>query len=764
MSPKMYYYCTGKHLMNRTAKYLAYIFFIIISIGGVYALFNAKFEFSFEDFFPQNDPDLDYFLEFIEDFETDDNFYLIALENEDGIFDKTYLTQLDSLTRSLKELEHVREVLSLTSLMYPVMTPFGPIVNPAVHPDDVSTYEQDKKVLSEDERFMKTLISEDFSSSIVNLKLSDYMELEASNSIVEKIDSVVQQFDFQEAHYLGRANFQKEMIEMSTNEIIKSSMMASILVLIVMLIIFRKIASIILTMSAIGLAMLGFMFYMYLSGQAFNAMAGLFPILMIIVSTSDVIHLLSKYIDELRKGKTQDEAIKITVRDIGLATLLTSVTTSIGFITLLFSRLQPIKDFGVNAAVGVMIAFGVILLFCWVFFPMFSLHQLANPSKTLNFWERVLGKWYVQTKKYKGRILAGGTLVLILSLIGISLISTNYKLVTNLPIGQKITEDYLYFEKEYAGFRPLEVAVTVKGDRRIDDYDVMQEIVKVEEHVKSYDVIKNVTGYSMIFKSINRMMNGNTTDSYVFPKDSIQYNSYKKFTSFLPKMTSSLLVSKDGKKTRISSRVDDIGAEEVQDRVKSIENWISENTNPDIASYRITGTAMLLDKNMFYVRESLLKGLGFAIVMVSLLMVLLFRNLKLIIISIVPNLLPLLISAGILGFVGVDLEAGIAIVFAIAFGIAVDDTIHFLSKYKLERAKNKTVDQALEVTFKETGKAIIITSIILFFGFMVLFFSIHPPSRSIGILIAVTLVTALIADLYLIPILIRMLVGKKDET
>lgn len=754
--------CTFKPSMSRTGKYLSYLFFVVIAIGGFYSLFNIKFEFNFEDFFPKNDPDLEFFMDFIEDFETDDNFYLIALENEETIFDYDYLTQLDSLTKSIRKLDHVKEVLSLTSLTYPVMTPFGPNVIPAVNIDEPEKYAANRKTLSEDERFMKTLISEDFSSSILNLKLTDNMDLDESNIIVNQIDSVMRQFTFDEVHHLGRANFQKAMIEMSANEIVKSSILAAIIVLIVMLLIFRKTISVILTMGAIGLAMMCFMFYMYLSGQALNAMAGLFPILMIIVSTSDVIHLLSKYIDELRKDKTKEEAIKVTVRDIGLATFLTSITTSIGFITLLFSRLQPIKDFGVNAAVGVLIAFGVILLFCRVFFPMFSLEQLANPEKTLNFWERVLGKWYIQTKQHKGRILLISTGVLLLALWGMSMITTNYKLVSNLPRGHKITEDYLYFEEEYAGFRPLEVAVTVAEGRQVDDYEVMQEIVKVEEYIKTYDVIKNVTSYSMIFKSLNRMMNGNTKESYVFPSDSAVYNNYKQFSQFLPKLTSSLLLSKDGTKARISSRVDDVGAEEVQARVTEIEQWISENTDPNLASYKMTGTAMLLDKNVFYVRESLLKGLGFAILMVSLLMVILFRDLKLIIISIVPNLLPLVISAGILGFVGVELEAGIAIVFAIAFGIAVDDTIHFLSKYRLERGKGKTVDDALEVTFNETGKAIIITSIILFFGFLVLFFSVHPPSRSIGVLIAVTLVTALIADLYLIPILIRMLV-KKDK-
>jgi predicted RND superfamily exporter protein len=170
---------------------------------------------------------------------------------------------------------------------------------------------------------------------------------------------------------------------------------------------------------------------------------------------------------------------------------------------------------------------------------------------------------------------------------------------------------------------------------------------------------------------------------------------------------------------------------------------------------------MLLDKNVEYARRSLLTGLGIAIFIVGFLMVLLFKNLKYLIIALVPNIFPLLFAGAILGFLGIELEAGITIVFAIIFGIAVDDSIHFLSRFKLGRAKGLSVEQAMKNTFLETGKAICVTSIILFFGFMVLLFSVHPPSRSIGILIGITLVTALLSDLFIIPLLIRLFIKEK---
>lgn len=747
--------------MNKVLKYASFLFFGALIFTGIFSTVNAKFDFNFEDFFPKNDPDLDFFLDFIADFESDDNFFLIALENKEGIFEQDYLVKVDSLTKLLGDVSNVKGAISISTLSYPVKTPFGMTAIPAIHPNDPSRYEQDKAQLAADERFMKTLISEDFTSSIVNLKLMDSIGLDASNQIVVSVDSIVQLFDFDNSYYLGRANFQKEMIAMTTTEIIKSTILAGILVLMIMIFIYRRWITIVLTMSAIGLAMMGFLSYIYLSGQSFNAMAGLYPILMIIVSTSDIIHLLSKYMDELRLGKSKDEAIKITMKDIGLATLLTSVTTSVGFATLLFSRLQPIKDFGMNAAAGVMIAFAVIILFCYVFLPMFSFEQLAPKANRLSKWEGFLEKWYQQTKNYSKTIWISSAVILAISLFGISKITTNYTLSSNLPLNAKLTQDYKYFEKVFAGFRPLEVAIEAGPGKKITDYEVMHEIVKVEEHIKTYEAIDNVTGYSMILKSINRMMNGNQASAYTFPKDSATYATYQNFAKMAPKMTNSLLITPDGSKSRISSRVDDIGAEEVQARVVSIEKWISENTDSSLATYKLTGTAMILDKNMFYVRESLIKGLGFAVLVVSFLMVLLFRNFKLILVSLIPNLFPLIISAAIIGFLGIELEAGISIIFTMAFGIAVDDTIHFLSKYRIERLKGKTIEDALHRTFIETGKAIILTSIILFFGFMVMFFSVHPPSRSIGILIAVTLVTALIADLYLIPLLIRALIKQK---
>lgn len=259
----------------------------------------------------------------------------------------------------------------------------------------------------------------------------------------------------------------------------------------------------------------------------------------------------------------------------------------------------------------------------------------------------------------------------------------------------------------------------------------------------------------MLVKSVNELFNFNKPGSYEVP-DSLDYDRIKTFMKQTSIMGSEALISEDRRKTRISSRLKDVGSENIKNISIDIDKWIVANIDSSVVTMKQTGTGLILDKNSEFVRASLLQGLGFAILIVSVLMALLFRRLKYLFISVIPNLVPLVFAAALIGFSDIPLESGTAIVFAIIFGIAVDDTIHFMSKYRMALNKYSDTDKALFVTFTETGKAIIYTSIILFFGFLVMLFSKNQPSVIIGLLISVTLVSAIVADLLLLPVIIRL--------
>jgi predicted RND superfamily exporter protein len=743
---------------NMITRYRNWIIgaFTILALLSVYQIFSLKFSFNFEDFFPQGDPDLEFFERFKEKFEADDNFLLIAVENKEGVFEQEFLEDFDSLGRAIKPLKIVVDIQSVTTINYPIITPFAVVQVPAIHIDDPERYEKDKKILLEDERFAGSLISEDAKSVVLFVKTMDKMSQDEAEGLMDSIRLISNSFGFDAVHYLGRPNFQRELVHMQKREIIVSAAISNVLVIIILFLIFRTFWGTVISMGSVVLGLLLFMGTLGALGRELNAMAALYPVLMVIVGTSDVIHILSKYIDELKKGEAKEAAIWTSIKEIGMATLLTSITTAIGFASLVSSRIYPIRDFGINAALGVIVAYVTVIFFTTAVVSKFDVDQIIKLGRGESFWTKLMEWFNKYTKNNSRKIAFGGLATIIICVIGISLITTNYRIEGNLPKGGEITKDFLFFEKEFVGFRPFEVAVFVKGDYKANDYKVVQEIIKIEEHLKNYPDIQRINSITAIYKSINRATKANRQSAYVMPASESKFNQYNaKYVSKMPDDAVNILISKDEKNTRISGRILDIGADNIRDLTKKIDAWAIANVDTSIIQIKQTGTSLVIDKNAQYVRKSILSGLGLAMFIVSILMVLLFRNLKMLIISIIPNLIPLMIAGAVLGFAGIELEAGISIVFAIIFGIAVDDTIHFLSKFKLARNKGMSVDDAIEITFLETGKAICLTTVILFFGFMVLLFSVHPPSITVGILISVTLFSALFADLFFIPVLIR---------
>lgn len=754
--------------MNNPRRLLIVIAFALLGSLSAFFAFQLKFEFSLDQFFPQGDPDLEFFQQFTREFETDINFLLIGVERKEGVFDQKFLQDFHQFTLQCRNLPHVEETQSLTKIVLPLKTPFGITTRPLIHLDQPLRLATDSARILNDDRFVGQFISEDGTALVVALKTTGSILLEDSEKLITEARKLVNTFNFENTYFLGPAYFQKEMVAMQKREVTISTIISGALVTLVMWLLFRRGWGITVALASIALGMLLFLGLLGVTGRPLSAMAALYPVLMVIVGTSDVIHIMSKYIDELRKGKGRREAILTAIREIGLATLLTSMTTAIGFATLLTSRIQPIRDFGVNAAIGVIVAYVTVIFFTTALLSWFRKDQIIKPGKAQEVWDRIMTWFYHYTKYKTHQVVWGAVIILIVSLYGISKITTNYQLENNLPRGAKITEDFLFFENRFSGFRPMEVAVFAQNGYHADDFEVLLEMEKVENFLKQQPAIKAVQSATTLYKSIHQVYSGNKPESYSMPENEPTFEKYKRLADKLPESGTAILVSKDRSKARITTRVLDIGADSIKTLGEDIDQWIAKNTDPSIATFKRTGTGLILDKNAEYVRDSLLQGLGLAVLIVSLLMAILFRNWRLVIISLIPNIGPMLLAGALLGYSGVELEAGISIVFAVVFGIAVDDTIHFLSKFKLVRGKGYSVDESLRITFLETGKAIALTTIILFFGFLVMLFSIHPPSVIVGGLISLTLFSALLSDLFLIPVLIRWLIpetkiSKKTE-
>lgn len=770
----------------RYPKFIISLFFILSLAGTYLAVNRVQFEFDFEQFFPAGDEDLKFFLEFKERFEPDDNFLLVGIHREEGVFEQEFLKGVLDFSLEARRIEFeapvpdsidhlvytkgtndkgdsiliMRPVLSAQSLLqveYPVKNPFtGFSTIPAIHLDDTARYQKDKQKILADERLVDNFISEDAKTLVVVLKTVDNIGQKAASLMIADVKKLLKEHNFKDHHLLGRAFFQTEIVKLQIREFLLSTVVSFFLVFVVLLFLFRRLWGIVVALVSILVGLLMFVGMLGLFARTLDTMALLYPIIMIIVATSDVIHVMSKYIDELQKGQSKFEAIQTTIREIGMSIFLTSTTTAVGFLSLTTSRLIPIQQFGINAALGVMIAYISVVIFTTTILALFHKDQIIKLNDKPSIWTTWMDWVYRITITHTRPILAGFVVLVVVCLIGISKVTTNTQFIKILPKGAEVTQDFLFFEQEFSGFRPFEIAVSIQGDYDANDFEVIQEIAKIEQHFKQYPAVKSMSSITGLYKTINQAYNTNNPAAFKLPEDAQTFKKYQKLAKRMSKNSNfGILVSKDKKHTRISAKVLDVGADNINIIRNQSKQWIAENIDPNIIQTRSTGTGIIIDKNSSYIRNSLLQGLLFAILVISFIVAFIYRNVKMIIITLIPNLLPLLIAAAILGYADIPLEAGVAIVFAIIFGIAIDDTIHLLSKFKLTKDRGYNTEESIRITLLETGKALCLTTVILFFGFLSLLMSVNPPAITIGILISSTLVSALVCDLLIIPIMLR---------
>lgn len=730
-----------------------------ISVLSLFFATKINFVFDLERFFPQGDEDLAFFLEFREEFEDDDNFLLVAFTDSNSIFNTSLLQKVDRFTKASSQIENVVHSNSLTNFTYFVKLQLGGFSPPypAVNIDDQARLTKDSVRVMQDERILGNFVSKDSKATVVVLKTKNALNADESKVMMEDLNIILDDLGMSDYHILGRANLQAELVKQQIKEFIFSTLVSAFLVSLVFWFILRKPVGVFISILSMIVCLIIFIGAIGLFQIELDILSSLFPIIMIIVGVSDVVHLTNKYIDEFSKTGDKKKAIKVTVREIGMATFLTSFTTAIGFVSLMTSRIYPVKLFGMTAALGVIVAFFVVITFTTSLLAIFPAEKIVMSQDKNNNWKKYLSKLFHYLKTKPKQIAVGSVIYLVFCIIGISLITTDLRIYDTLPRGLKVTNDFRFFEQNFAGFRPFELAVSVKEPFKADDWKVLQEINKVEEYIKSKEEIEGVNSITVIYKTMNRAFNADRIAFYKFPENLTDYKQMQRYIDKIPSKQLNILVNDDKSKARISAKIKDVGSEKIKVITDDIFAFIKNEVNHDIIDLRITGTGVIFDKNNEYIRESLISGLALAFLAISIIMAILFRNLKMVIISLIPNVFPLLFGAALMGFFGIALDAPTAIIFAIAFGIAVDDTIHFLSKYKLERMKNNSMEVALETTFTETGKAIVITSLILFFGFLILLFSKTQSIVFVGILVSGTLLSAVVSDLFLIPLLIRTL-------
>jgi predicted RND superfamily exporter protein len=729
---------------------------IALSLLSGWAISRLQVDYTLDQYFPEADPDLEFYRQVKSDFPSGNETILLLVESDSGIFESSFLKGVDSLEGLCRKFPEIISSYSLLSMSVPVFSFPASRERRLMNPDKDGPGSAAVRRIMSDPRWVGSLVSADSQSLAITLEVQNGLDWKAKHSLVETLRKLPEGFGFKDWRLVGEPVFQSGIVLLQRREMFRITILAVVLILIFSGFIFRRPLPVLIILVSVVLGMVFALGYLGWKGQPLSTMASLFPALIVIVGTSDAIHLLSRYIEELASGKERREAVRTTVKEIGLATFLTSATTALGFLSLLTTKIHAVRVFGVDAAVGVMISFLVILLFTLSLFSLLDPKLFQPQGESGLRWRKWLNGIYSKGKRFPGRTFLVIGIVMGISLAGLSRLQVDFFFHKILPDRSRTQSDFIYFEQHFGGYRYLELVVTAADGLKADDFEVAREIRKVEQHLSGIPGLSTPNSFTVLVRSMNRALHGDSPRAYRMPEKEDDYAEIQAMAALkFPDLYGSNF-SRDTCQTRISARILDAGASKAKDVQLSLSDWIASHTDPEVGCFQQSGIAMIMDRNAAHVGRNLMEGLFVAILVVSLIMGFLFRDPWMVLISLVPNVLPLLVAAGIMGWAGLELNASTAVVFTVIFGIAVDDTIHFLSRYRLLRTSGVDFEMAIFKTVTETGKAICMTSFILFAGFISLGLSGLPSTRIFGLLVGATLLSALFADLFLLPAMLRV--------
>lgn len=737
---------------------------LIVTLGSLFFTSGLRFDYDFEKFFPQGDTESKFFFEFREAFRSDNDFVIIGARREAGIFDADFLVKVDSLTNALKELNYVESVYSLTNFKEPIISGGVPFQRPIIEYDTPEKLARDSARLVTRSEYIGTFISEDFKSVGIQVLHDEYLAKLPCDTLGFEIQDLIRSYDFEECHAIGRCIGQDIYIDMMQREMLLFMSISALLISIFLVVAFRSWWGVWVPIITVILAIIWTLGVMYLLGQKIDVMLTVLPTIIFVVGMSDVVHIVSKYFEELRSGLPKMRALKIAFKEIGIATFLTSLTTAIGFLTLMTSSIEPIQNFGLYTAIGVFLAY--VLAFSLL--PAILALRKAPAIRTTNprevFWTRWMHTsfhWLI--RKYK-LVLVGFIGLISLGIWGATEVEVNNFILEDLRDGHFLKQEFDYFGRNFAGARGVEVAVLFDDSTSFYQLSTLEEMEEIQTYlVEEYGVGSFFTPITAI-SGINRSLGGGSDSLFCLPSTQAELdNLIKRASRNKSRNPLAFIYSPENQWARMTGKMPDLGKQVYDAKSEAFYKYMEEEHADAPFTIKLTGTGHLIDLNNEQLSSTMLKGLAIAFVIIALIAMMMFKSWKMVLISLIPNVLPLLLIGAFMGACGIYLKASTAIIFTIAFGIAVDDTIHFLSKFRLELAKEKHWLYALKRTYISTGKAIVVTTIILCAGFLSLVFSEFLGTFYIGLLISLTLLCAVLSDLLLLPVLIIMFFRKKGR-
>lgn len=787
-----------------------FIFLMVIAVITAFMGWQATkivMSYDFARTVPPEDPDLIYFNSFKQKFGEDGNIIVIGMQDS-SVYQLDNFTAYRDFGNEIKKINGVTEVISLPNLKMIVKdTAQKNFYFRNIFPERVSAQHELDSLLQValDQKIYSGQIINTSNGAMMMLVAikKEVMNSKAREAMTDSLVAAGTRFESRTQIKLRYAGlpFMRTVVANSVRKEMNIFLIASAVVTgLIMLLFFRSFRAVLFSMIIIGVLVVWTLGTLALFGYKITLLTGLIPPVIVTIGITNAIYLLNKYHLEFQKTKEKHEAILAVVKKMGLAMFLTNLTVAIGFLTLLATDITILREFGIVAGINILALFFV----CLVMIPsVFSWLPVPNERhlKHLNF--RILNKFLelIDLSVHRNRlgIYAASLLLVLFSVYGMMQLRSVSFMADDVPEESQVKKDLQFFEQNFSGVMPLEIVVQfiTKKKRPVLDVRNLGQIEEFESFLDSIPLMSRPVSVVSFVKGLNQAFYNGNPRQYKLPtknqgaflmgyvknsslfKQNTSWSKPDSITSPKPDSVSrqatrgvlNSFVDSTFTTVRISTQIADIGSTRLDSLVNNvIEPRMKEIFVPagkDSVVTKITGSTKIFIKGNKFLIANLQESLLLAFILITLSMAILFANVRMIIISLIPNLLALMITAGLMGYFNIPLKASTALIFSITFGISVDNSIRFLAKYRQEILSNNFfIPVAVSESILETGKSIIYTSIVLFAGFIIFAFSSFGGTIALGLLTSTTLVISMFTNLILLPALIMTFdrpKGKKGE-
>lgn len=747
------------------------ILLIALALGTVFMSQKAQdvlYSYEFMPLLPVDDPIFLEYQDFLTHFGEEGNVMVVGFQC-DSLFTLDKFNVFYDLSENLRGIVGVEEVVSILQAQNIYKNEasksfdFKRVTSGRLN--SISELIKVKEELQSLPFYRKLFYNESKNAYLMALTLNKpLLDSERRISLIQSIEDVVEPFSIAmntKVHYSGLPYIRTKSTIKTKSEVHLFIFLALGITALIMLLFFRSFSAMFYSMLVVGIGVIWAVGTIALIGYKVTILTALIPPLIIVIGIPNCIFLLNKYHNEFKLHGNKVKALSRVIQKVGNATFMTNATTAAGFATFIVTQTQMLVEFGVVASINILLVFFISLLVIpsvCSFMPDPKERHLSHLERN---WMNNLTIWMERVVlHHRSKVYASTLLLLIVAFFGLSKIETTGNIVDDIPKDDPLIVDLLFFENNFSGVMPFEIVIDTQKKNGVTKSSTLKRIQKLEELLAEYPEISSTTSILDLAKfSKQAYYNGNP--KYYSLPNSQEKNfimKYAKNTLGDGDYLFSSFVDSTKSIARVSALMKDIGTKQMKALKDSIRPKIDAIFNPKKYDVSITGTSVLFLEGTRYLVRNLFSSLVLAIALIAILMAWMFSSSRMVVVSLLPNLIPLVLTGALMGYFGIPIKPSTILVFSIAFGISIDDTIHFLAKYRQELKVNHwNIRISVIKALKETGVSMFYTSIVLFFGFSIFIASEFGGTVALGLLVSVTLLFAMTANLLLLPSLLLSL-------